>query len=186
MIDPLAMPIFKPLWEAFPYLPGCFASWRGMSLGEISASAYATADGERLPSGAIVGCMAKHAARSLGNDVGDAVKRYFSRNNAVLSANLHGIEGNVWHFFLAYVLANHENAFSTSCEIRGHVEGSINDIALQDFRIFRKLFAYVPAMPRLVHVAGDLRFIRWIPDDKTKSMTILRHPLAFRRIVKAV
>ena len=92
MIDPLAMPIFKPLWEAFPYLPGCFASWRGMSLGEISASAYATADGERLPSGAIVGCMAKHTARSLGNDVGDAVKRYFSRNSAVLSANLHGID----------------------------------------------------------------------------------------------
>ena len=28
MIDPLAMPVFKPLWEAFPYLPGCFAAWR--------------------------------------------------------------------------------------------------------------------------------------------------------------
>ena len=92
MIDPLAMPIFKPLWEAFPYLPGCFAAWRGMSLGEISASAYATADGERRPSDAIVDCMAKHAARSLGNDVGQAVKRYFSRNSAVLSANLHGID----------------------------------------------------------------------------------------------
>ena len=90
MIDPLAMPVFKPLWEAFPYLPGCFAAWRGMSLGEISASAYATADGERRPSDAIVDCMAKHAARSLGNDVGEAVKRYFSRNSAVLSANLHG------------------------------------------------------------------------------------------------
>lgn len=57
MIDPLAMPIFKPLWEAFPYLPGCFAAWRGMSLGEISASAYAAADGERRPSDAIVDCM---------------------------------------------------------------------------------------------------------------------------------
>ena len=84
MIDPLAMPVFKPLWEAFPYLPGCFAAWRGMSLGEISASAYAAADGERRPSDAIVDCMAKHAARSLGNDVGEAVKRYFSRNSAVL------------------------------------------------------------------------------------------------------
>ena len=92
MIDPLAMPVFKPLWEAFPYLPGCFAAWRGMSLGEISASAYAAADGERRPSDAIVDCMAKHAARSLGNDVGEAVKRYFSRNSAVLSANLHGID----------------------------------------------------------------------------------------------
>lgn len=74
MIDPLAMPVFKPLWEAFPYLPGCFAAWRGMSLGEISASAYAAADGERRPSDAIVDCMAKHAARSLGNDVGEAVQ----------------------------------------------------------------------------------------------------------------
>ncbi|MFQ8736505.1 MAG: hypothetical protein ACLSAH_11250 [Bilophila wadsworthia] len=61
MIDPLAMPVFKPLWEAFPYLPGCFAAWRGMSLGEISASIYAAADGERRPSDAIVDCMAKHA-----------------------------------------------------------------------------------------------------------------------------
>ena len=26
MIDPLAMPVFKPLWEAFPYLPGCAPS----------------------------------------------------------------------------------------------------------------------------------------------------------------
>ena len=65
MIDPLAMPIFKPLWEAFPYLPGCFAAWRGMSLGEISASAYATADGERRPSDAIVDCMAKASATML-------------------------------------------------------------------------------------------------------------------------
>ena len=67
---------------------------------------------------------------------------YQTLNSLIELANLHGFEGNVWHFFLAYVLANHENAFSTSCEIRGHVEGSINDIALQDFRIFRKLFAY--------------------------------------------
>ena len=67
---------------------------------------------------------------------------YQTLNSLIELANLHGFEGNVWHFFLAYELANHENAFSTSCEIRGHVEGSINDIALQDFRIFRKLFAY--------------------------------------------
>ena len=34
------------------------------------------------PSDAIVDCMAKHAARSLGNDVGEAVQRSFSRNSA--------------------------------------------------------------------------------------------------------
>ena len=47
MIDPLAMPIFKPLWEALSLSSGCFAAWRGMSLGEISASAYAAAWGRR-------------------------------------------------------------------------------------------------------------------------------------------
>ncbi len=57
-------------------------------------------------------------------------------------ANTHGFEGNVWHSFLAYLLANHENALSTSCEIRGKVEGSINTLALHDFQIFQKLFAY--------------------------------------------
>ncbi len=92
MTDPLDMPAFGPLWEAFPYLPGCFAAWRGMNLGEIAASAYAAAEGERLPSPAAVDCMAKYAARSIGNEAGDALRRYFSRNSAVLSANLHGID----------------------------------------------------------------------------------------------
>lgn len=67
---------------------------------------------------------------------------YETLNGLIDLAATHGFEGNVWHFFLAYVLANHENAFSTACEIRGHVEGSINELALQDFRIFRKLFDY--------------------------------------------
>ena len=52
---------------------------------------------------------------------------YQTLNSLIELANLHGFEGNVWHFFLAYVLANHENAFSTSCEIRGHVEGSMKN-----------------------------------------------------------
>ena len=52
---------------------------------------------------------------------------YQTLNSLIELANLHGFEGNVWHFFLAYVLANHENAFSTSCEIRGHVEMCIRD-----------------------------------------------------------
>lgn len=92
MIDPLAMPIFKPLWEAFPYLPDCFSAWCGMTLGEIAASAYATAGGERRPSSAAVACMAKHAARNIDNEMDTAIERYFSQNSAVLSANLHGID----------------------------------------------------------------------------------------------
>ena len=54
----------------------------------------------------------------------------------------HGFEGNVWHDYLAYVLANHENAFSTACEVVGKVEGSINAMARHDFRRFRQWFKY--------------------------------------------
>ncbi len=54
----------------------------------------------------------------------------------------HGFEGNLWHNYLTFLLANHENAYSTACEVVGEVEGSVNTIALHDFEIFRELFAY--------------------------------------------
>ena len=56
-----------------------------------------------------------------------------------LSAS-HGYEGNLWHTYLSYLLAGNENAYSLACEIRGQVEGSINEVALNDFRIFKRLF----------------------------------------------
>jgi len=54
----------------------------------------------------------------------------------------HGYKGNLWHAFLTYLIANNENAYSTSCEIRGAVDGSINDVALHDFEIFKEMFDY--------------------------------------------
>ena len=42
----------------------------------------------------------------------------------------HGFEGNLWHTYLTFLLASDENAYSTSCEIVGPVEGSINIAAL--------------------------------------------------------
>lgn len=58
-----------------------------------------------------------------------------------LSAS-HGFEGNLWHNYLTYLLVNNENAYSTACEIKGKVEGSINQLALHDFGIFRDLFEF--------------------------------------------
>ncbi len=54
----------------------------------------------------------------------------------------HGFEGNLWHNYLAYLLASHENAYSTSCEIVGEAEGGINLAALHDLAIFKELFDY--------------------------------------------
>lgn len=63
-------------------------------------------------------------------------------NELLEMAVSHGFEGNLWHTYLTYLLASHENAYSTSCEITGEVEGSINMAAMHDFEIFKELFDY--------------------------------------------
>ena len=50
--------------------------------------------------------------------------------------------GNLWHTYLTFLLVNDENAYSTACEIRGMIEGSINEVALHDFAIMKELFDY--------------------------------------------
>ena len=63
--------------------------------------------------------------------------------NSLLELSVsHGFEGNLWHTYLTFLLASDENAYSTSCEIVGEVDGSINQIALHDFAIFKEMFDY--------------------------------------------
>lgn len=57
-------------------------------------------------------------------------------------AESHGFEGNLWHSFLAFLLVNNENAYSRACEIRGHVDGSINHIARHDFAVIMEYFQF--------------------------------------------
>ncbi|MGN1266693.1 MAG: ATP-binding protein [Dorea sp.] len=63
-------------------------------------------------------------------------------NEILEMAVSHGFEGNLWHNYLTYLLASHENGYSTSCEIVGNVDGSINKVALHDFAILKELFDY--------------------------------------------
>lgn len=63
-------------------------------------------------------------------------------NGLLEMAASHGFEGNLWHNYLTFLLANDCNAYSTACEIVGATEGSINEAALHDFEIFRELFDY--------------------------------------------
>lgn len=68
---------------------------------------------------------------------------FFECVNEILELSAsHGFEGNLWHTYLTFLLASDENAYSTSCEIVGPVDGSINDIALHDFSVFKELFDY--------------------------------------------
>lgn len=57
-------------------------------------------------------------------------------------AGTYGFEENLWHTYLTFLLVNNENVFSTSCEIRGLLDGSLLTFAKHDFAIFRELFAY--------------------------------------------
>ncbi|MGN0383665.1 MAG: ATP-binding protein [Eubacterium sp.] len=63
-------------------------------------------------------------------------------NELIELSDAYGLEGNLWHSFLAFLIANNENAYSTACEITGKAEGSINNFAINDFTIFKQLFEY--------------------------------------------
>lgn len=67
---------------------------------------------------------------------------YECMNQLMELAVSHGFEGNLWHSFLAFLLVNNENAYSRACEIRGSVEGSVNQIVLHDFAIIKELFDF--------------------------------------------
>lgn len=61
-------------------------------------------------------------------------------NQLIELAADYGFEGNLWHCFLAFCLAEHENAYSTACEIRGDVGGTLSRLAGHDFAVFKGLF----------------------------------------------
>lgn len=63
-------------------------------------------------------------------------------NGLVEMAGMYGFSGNLWHNYLTFLLVNHENAFSMASEIKGAVSGSINELARQDFQIFKELYEF--------------------------------------------
>lgn len=73
----------------------------------------------------------------------------------------HGFEGNLWQNYLAFLLANDENAYSMACEVVGEVNGSINRVALHDLEIFRELFGYDF---HILEKALDTPFVAMIED----------------------
>ncbi len=58
-----------------------------------------------------------------------------------LAGNL-GFHGNLWHCYLANFLVNRENSYSRACEMRGAIQGSVNEAALHDIAIFKELYDY--------------------------------------------
>lgn len=53
-----------------------------------------------------------------------------------------GFDGNLWQNYLAFIIATTENPFSINCEKAGAKEGSVNQLAKNDFSIFKQLFDF--------------------------------------------
>ncbi len=54
----------------------------------------------------------------------------------------YGFDKNLWHNYLAFLLAMSENPFTLVSEKTGANEGTVNEFAKGDFLIFKKLFDY--------------------------------------------
>ncbi len=54
----------------------------------------------------------------------------------------YGFDRNLWQNYLAFLLAMTENPFTLVSEKNEHVEGTVNDFAMNDFAIFKALFNY--------------------------------------------
>lgn len=73
----------------------------------------------------------------------DIISRIYTLVNELLElATDYGFDKNLWHNYLAYLLATTENPFSITCEKTGAKEGTVNQFARNDFRIFKALFDY--------------------------------------------
>ena len=67
---------------------------------------------------------------------------YVEINKLLDVAAQSGFNENLWHNYLAYILATNENPFSITCEKVGATDGTVNQFAKSDFKIFKALFDY--------------------------------------------
>ena len=73
----------------------------------------------------------------------EAVNDIYEQIHILLDlATEYGFTGNLWQNYLAFIIATSENPFSVTCEKAGAKEGSVNQFAKSDFKIFKKLFNY--------------------------------------------
>ncbi|RAP53175.1 MAG: AAA family ATPase [Methanosphaera sp. rholeuAM130] len=67
---------------------------------------------------------------------------YTQINNLLALATNYGFNSNLWHNYIAYLIATTENPFTLTSEKIGKKEGSVNIFVKHDMEIFLKLFNY--------------------------------------------
>ena len=67
---------------------------------------------------------------------------YTQIKKLLIVATDYGFDHNLWHNYLTFYLVANENPFSITCEKVGANDGSVNNFAKNDFRVFKALFDY--------------------------------------------
>ncbi len=67
---------------------------------------------------------------------------YACINELLHISTKYGFDKNLWHNYVAFLLATTENPFTLVCEKRGAANGSVKDFAVNDFKVFLQLFNY--------------------------------------------
>ena len=77
------------------------------------------------------------------HDAEELSGRILTEINRMLDiATVYGFNGNLWHNYVAFLLAMTETPFTLVCEKHGASEGSVRRFVENDLEIFRKLLAY--------------------------------------------
>lgn len=73
----------------------------------------------------------------------ELITEIYAQINRLLDVSTrYGFDRNLWHNYLAFLLAMNENPFSMVSEKVGANEGTVNEFAKNDFKIFKQLFDY--------------------------------------------
>ena len=84
-----------------------------------------------------------HEFETRGYDADDLRTRIYHQIKRILDISTdYGFDENLWHNYLTYLLITTENSFSLTCEKVGASDGSVNDFAKNDFKVFKELFDY--------------------------------------------
>lgn len=78
----------------------------------------------------------EETADKLISDIYEQIKRILE------VATDYGFDKNLWHNYLTFYLITNENPFSLTCEKVGANDGSVNEFAKNDFKVFMNLFNY--------------------------------------------
>lgn len=96
---------------------------------------------------------------------------YSSMHGLLELAGNHGFSGNLWHCYLSNVLVNNENSYSRSTEIKGNIEGTINQAVLHDIVIFKQLFDYdFSEMVRYLEINGFELITNYTASDEESKV----------------